>query len=244
MNTNNLVNMSEAAAIAQSEGHIAAILLFGSRARRDEKRGSDTDLLLIVPDGEPRHVSWDNFSLFLYSWHKLLKDAADGDLFVCHLVQEAKPVFDPADKLRELKASFRLRANYTRLIGHAADFGWFLDRFGRELNSGVVARRMMWCVRTLLIARSAELGRPTFAPKDLASFSTSSVASELLAARHQRRADAALRTRFRRFLAQECPPSDWHFKASSEEFARRFVDTENKVALESIKRSEEFGFYR
>lgn len=244
MTPSNLMRMGAATEIASSEGHIAAILLFGSRARRDEKRGSDTDLLLVVPDGEPRHLSWDNFSMFLYAWPKLLKDAAEGDLFVCHIVREAKAVFDPTDKLDELRTNFRLRPKYDNLIQHAGDLAWFLDRFGGGLNSGVVARRMMWCVRTLLIARSAEMGRPTFAPNALAAFSSSEVASDLLAARHQRRVDAAFRGRFRRFIAHECPPTVWHLEASSEEFARRFADTDNRVALESLRRSEEFGFYR
>lgn len=244
MSPSSLMRMRAATEMSASDGHIAALLLFGSRARRDEKRGSDTDLLLVVPDGEPRHVSWDNVSMFLYAWPKLLRDAADGDLFVCHIVQEAKAVFDPTDKLSQLRANFRLRSKYDDLREQAADLAWFLDRFGSTMNSQVVARRIMWCVRTLLIARTAELGRPTFAPRELAAFSKSPVAQELLAARHQRRVDAALRARFRRFMTEECPPSTWHLEASSDEFAQRFAETNNRVALGSLRRSEEFGSYR
>jgi len=226
------------------EASVTAILLFGSRARRDEARGSDTDLLLIASQGEPRHLSWDNFSMFVYAWPKLLDDAAQGDLFTCHLVREAKPIFDPGDRLRRLRAAFQPRANYTEVIQQACDLGWFLDRFGQELDSSVTARRMIWCVRTILIARSVEAGIPCFAPNALAAFSRSSAASDLLAARHQRRVDAQLRTRFRRFLIDDCASSHWHFEAPQSAYLARFVATGNRVALQTIKQSDERGGYR
>lgn len=223
---------------------VSAILLFGSRARRDDARGSDTDLLLIVPAGEPKHLSFDNFSMFLYSWPKLLADAAGGDLFVCHLVREAKSVFDPSDRLGRLRAAFRLRANYGDAIGHACDLGWFLDRFGATLNTGIVARRMIWCVRTILIAKSAQMGMPTFGAQALTAFSASAAAPELLAARHQRRVDTQLRSRFRRFMADECGSSAWHVEATFSDYMSRFVNTGNKVALQTLKQSDERGSYR
>ena len=223
---------------------ISTILLFGSRARRDEARGSDTDLLLIVPDGEPKHLSGDNFSMFLYAWPKLLGDAAQGDLFVCHLVREARPVFDPGDRLGRLREAFRLRTDYGHAIRHACDLGWFLDRFGLDLNTGIVARRMIWCVRTILIAKSAQAGMPTFAPHALASFSTSVVVPELLAARHQRRVDTQLRARFRRFMTDECGFSSWHVEAKVSDYMSRFVATSNKVALQTIQQSDQCGPYR
>jgi hypothetical protein len=223
---------------------VSAILLFGSRARRDDARGSDTDLLLIVPAGEPKHLSFDNFSMFLYAWPKLLADAAGGDLFVCHLAREAKPVFDPGDRLGRLRAAFRLRADYGEAIGHACDLGWFLDRFGATLNTGIVARRMIWCVRTILIAKSAQMGMPSFAPQALARFSTSDVAPDLLAARHQRRFDAQLRARFRRFMTDECGFSSWHAEAEVGDYMSRFVATGNKVALQTLQQSDQRGSYQ
>lgn len=225
------------------DANVMAILLFGSRARRDESRGSDTDLLLIVPSGEPRHVSWDNFSVFLYTWPKLLEDAAEGDLFVCHLVREARAVLDPADRLGRLRTAFRLRDDYSSLIQHACDLGWFLERFGADLNPSVVARRMIWCVRTLLIAKSAQAGIPTFAPHALGSFSTSPAAAELLAARHQQRLDGALKIRFRRFMTDECRDSSWHRHATKDDFVSHFADSGNAVALQTLKQSEGYTFY-
>ncbi len=231
-----------AEAIAEG-ANVAAILLFGSRARGDEARGSDTDLLLVVPDGEPKHISRHNFSMFLYAWPKLLADAAQGDLFVCHLVKEAEPIVDPEDRLGRLRAVFRLRPDYADVIQHACDLGWFLDRFGHELNPGIVARRMIWCTRTILIAKSAQAGNPTFAPHALVAFSTSQAAGNLLSARHQRRVDAQLRSRFRRFLTDECEYDHWHIEAPMADYLSRFAATGNRVAMQTLRQSEERGTY-
>ena len=92
---------------------VVAILLFGSLARADESEGSDTDLLMVNLDNETRHVSIGHLSLFLYPWHMLEHDAREGDLFVCHLVCEAKPLFDPDGYLPKLKDAFRFRSDYS-----------------------------------------------------------------------------------------------------------------------------------
>jgi hypothetical protein len=176
--------------------------------------------------------------MFFYSWQKLQVDAAQGDLFVCHLAKEAKAVFDPNNQLAQLRAAFKLRASYAREIEQASDLGWFLTRFGRDLDSGVVARRMIWCVRTILIARSAEEGTPVFAPQDLASRTRSRAAQELLTTRHQRKLDAMMRHRFERFLADESFASPWHLEGASTEFIKHFVATSNKVALQTIEQSD------
>jgi predicted nucleotidyltransferase len=39
---------------------ISAIFLFGSRAREDHERGSDTDLLLVASEDAPRHSTIGN----------------------------------------------------------------------------------------------------------------------------------------------------------------------------------------
>ena len=143
---------------------VVATLLFGSLARADESEGSDTDLLMVNLDNETRHVSVGHLSLFLYPWHKLEHDARNGDLFVCHIVREAKPLLDPDGYLPKLKEAFRFRSDYVAEIARATDFGWYLVRFGEDLNSNLQAKRALWCIRTILIARSAERRDPVFAP--------------------------------------------------------------------------------
>ncbi|MGJ3648098.1 MAG: hypothetical protein A4S12_04295 [Proteobacteria bacterium SG_bin5] len=213
---------------------VSAILLFGSRAREDNSRGSDTDLLLVSPPGTPQHKSIGHLSMFFYPWEKLAADARDGDLFVCHIVHEAKPVFDPLGQLDQLRSEFRLRTSYAREIAHARDLGWFLDRHAGALNSDVVVRRMVWCIRTILIARLAERGTPAFAPAALAMAAPS--AADLLANRHQRRLDVTMRQRFRQYLMREGGPPALPGEATFEDYRAFFVQTGNKVGLQTIER--------
>jgi len=212
---------------------ISAVLLFGSRARGDSSRGSDTDLLLISPPGAPRHKSSGHLSMFFYPWAKLVADARKGDLFVCHLTLEAKPVFDPAGRLDELRSAFRMRPNYRREIAQALDVGTMIDRFAERLDPEAAARRMVWCVRTVLIARSAERGEPIFAPARLAT-TASPAAADILISRHQRKPDATMRFRFRRFLTEEGVGTDVGRLATLEDYEALFKRTGNAVGSRTI----------
>jgi hypothetical protein len=214
---------------------VSAILLFGSRAREDNSRGSDTDLLLVSPPGTPQHKSIGHLSMFFYPWEKLMADARDGDLFVCHIVREAKPVFDPLSQLDQLRSQFKLRTSYAREIAHARDLGWFLDRYPGALNSNVVVRRMVWCIRTILIARFAERGTPVFAPLELAMAAPAS-AADILADRHQRRLDVTMRQRFRHFMTQEEANPALPSEATIDDYRSLFFRTDNKVGLQTIER--------
>lgn len=221
--------------MSASEEGVSAILLFGSRAREDSSRGSDTDLLLVSPSGTPKHKSIGHLSMFFYPWDKLQADARDGDLFVCHIVREAKPVFDPLNQLDQLRSQFKLRTSYAREITHARDLGWFLDRHGSALNSNIVVRRMVWCVRTILIAQLAERGRPVFAPLELAMAAPAS-AADLLADRHHRRLDVAMRQRFRQYMMQENGSPALPSEATVEDYRHLFFHTGNKVGVQTIER--------
>ncbi|MER8476070.1 nucleotidyltransferase domain-containing protein [Mesorhizobium sp. M1163] len=213
---------------------ISAILLFGSRARGDNERGSDTDLLLVSPPGEPRHRSIGHLSMFFYPLLKLLADAGDGDLFVCHIAREAKPIFDPANHLEQLRASFKVRESYGREISLASDLGWFIERHADELTTAIIAKRIVWCVRTILIARTAERGAPAFAPAALAATTSSSAGAELLFTSHQRRADVLMRRRFRQFLVDEGYGPPLPSEAAPRDYNEHFKRTKNSVALQKV----------
>jgi hypothetical protein len=218
-----------------AQAGVSAILLFGSRAREDNSRGSDTDLLLIGPPDAPRHKSIGHLSMFFYPWQKLAADAREGDLFVCHIVREAKPVFDPLGQLDQLRSQFRLRTSYTREIEHARHLGWFLDRHAAALDSYVVVRRMVWCIRTILIAQHAERGTPVFAPSALAASAPSS-AADLLADRHQYRLDVTMRQRFRHYMIQEGEKPILPNDATIDDYRTFFTLTGNKVGIQTIER--------
>lgn len=221
--------------IGTDQRGVSAILLFGSRAREDNTRGSDTDLLLIASPTAPQHKSIGHLSMFFYPWEKLADDARGGDLFVCHIVREAKAVFDPTHQLDKLRSLFRLRSSYAREIAQAGALGWLLDRHAGAFDSQVVSRRMIWCIRTILIARLAERGTPEFAPAALAASAPESAAN-LLQNRHQRRADATMRQRFRHFLVQAAGEPPLPVNATIDEYRAFFARTDNKVGLQTIER--------
>ena len=79
-----------------------------------------------------------------------------------------EPLLDPDAYLAKLKEAFRFRPDYVAEIARATDLGWYLVRFGDELNSNLHAKHTLWCIRTILIARSAERHDPVFAPHLLA----------------------------------------------------------------------------
>jgi len=222
---------------------VAATLLFGSLARTDHAEGSDTDILMINLGEETRHVSIGHLSLFLYPWQKLEQDAREGDLFVCHLVREAKALIDPDDYLPKLRGAFRFRSTYQDDILRAADLGWYIVRFGDELNSSLQAKRALWCIRTILIARSVEQRNPVFAPQRLAEHTRSASARELLSHRRHLYDGAVLRASLRSFLEDEAPPDPSLKHAGRDAFVNRFTATFNKVALQTLRKEERQAGY-
>ncbi len=216
-----------------------AILLFGSHARTDQSEDSDTDLLIVTLDAETRHISVGHLSLFLYPWSILENNARNGDLFVCHLVREARPLFDPDGYLPRLKKAFKFRSDYTIEIGHATDFGWYLSRHGDELNSHLQAKRALWCIRTILIARSAERREPVFAPQLLAIQTQSSSGREILARRHCTNDSAQVRHSLRLFLEEEAMSTPFHEQSGRAAFIERFTTTSNVVALKTLQQKDD-----
>ena len=218
---------------------VAATLLFGSLARADQSEGSDTDLLMIGLDEETRHVSVSHLSLFLYPWRQLEQNAREGDLFVCHLVREAKPLIDPDGYLPRLQRAFQFRSNYAAEIARASDFGWFLVNFGAELNPQLLTKRALWCVRTILIARSAEERDPVFAPDRLAELTPSLSAQDLLRNRRRPRENIAVQNTLRRFLIDAGANDRSLEHADRAHFIDNFVVTNNKVALQTLQQEED-----
>jgi len=218
---------------------IVATLLFGSLARADHSEGSDTDLLMVSLNKDTRHVSVGHLSLFLYPWSQLQQDAREGDLFVCHLVREARPLIDPDKYLVKLQSAFRFRSSYQSDIDRAVDLGMYLARFGDELNSTLLTKRALWCIRTILIARSAERRNPVFAPQRLAEETGSAAARELLTNRHIHRERAAVQQRLRSFLKEEAHLSQFLETADRDNFRERFDATSNRVALQTLRQDED-----
>jgi hypothetical protein len=155
------------------------------------------------------------------------------------LVREAKPLIDPDSYLPKLQDTFRYRPDYQDEIGRATDFGWYLARFGGELNSSLQAKRALWCIRTILIARSAERRDPVFAPQRLAEQTRSTAGRDLLSNRHRPRDGADICQSLRRFLEDEAAMDPFLERADREAFIERFVETSNKVALQTLRQQDQ-----
>lgn len=160
---------------------ILCLALYGSRARRDEEKDSDIDVFAISDDSEYRMIVKDNTNIANYPRPLALERAAQGDLFMLHIVSESETLYDPQDEMGNLKREFKYRPNYDVEIGFASDIAWMLvDHAQTSDNFSFINRRMAWCVRTMLIARAANLHLPIFSAKKLSDFSGSNLTLPLI----------------------------------------------------------------
>lgn len=149
---------------------IVAQYLFGSHARRDFTEGSDIDLLSVISEERFATFSEGKLNVSLYPMPKFIEAASRGDLFVMHIVREAIVVYDPTQFHRRLIDRFVPKSSYHHEIKQASDLGWYLVESGDQFrNQKTWNKRVAWCARTILIARSAEKGDPIFSAEKLAN---------------------------------------------------------------------------
>ena len=95
----------------------AALAIFGSAARGDSDIFSDQDLL-IVSDNEStlremkssyEAVGW---SCTTYTWSRLQHAADQGSLFVQHLKQESRVLWDPSSRLAQILDQYSTNGSY------------------------------------------------------------------------------------------------------------------------------------
>lgn len=212
---------------------ISAVALFGSRARGDAAPSSDVDLLLITTQRGVRHATMGNISLYLYPWTKLLRDARVGDLFVCHIVREAKQLHDPGALFTKLGKTFRFKRSYAAEIENAADLGWFIIHKADELPEPLAAKRIAWCVRTILIAKAAERRLPVFSATALARSSGSRHVHRLITHRANTRLTPGDLTLLTQFLNEQ-GLSDPILTGDTISLVTRFKARHNRVALGTV----------
>lgn len=147
---------------------IRATYLYGSKARGDHDRFSDTDLLGVT-DQKTIQKPFDKFgiSFHLYPYAWLEKEAAIGSLFLLHLVNEALPIFDPGKTLENLRSKFSYKETYVPEIETGSRVVLAVLGLNEEQFTPQVRKRYFWGIRTALIARAAEMRMPTFSAKSL-----------------------------------------------------------------------------
>lgn len=151
---------------------ILALALYGSSARGDNNELSDVDLFAITDDDEYRMLVDGKINMACYPLPLALERAKDGDLFILHICTEAKEIYAFSGEFQQLKTTYCYKETYSREIAHASDLAWFLVDTGSHFrNFTLLNKRIAWCVRTILIAKSAEIKTPCFAASDLSTFS-------------------------------------------------------------------------
>lgn len=155
-----------------SESALRTILLYGSCARRDNTATSDIDIMIIGHERGLKAAPEPRVSLHTYSMDDLSVLAAEGDLFVLHLIKEAIAIRDPRSILTRLRARFHRPASFIersrQRLAHASHLLNVTAELYNSDTSGfsAIAR---YIYRTLIYAMRADQGNPNFSLRALAS---------------------------------------------------------------------------
>ncbi|MBW9080666.1 nucleotidyltransferase domain-containing protein [Rhizobium pusense] len=217
---------------------IEAIFLYGSWARGDQQENSDHDLLMVTDENRSYHVTDGHHSMTYYPLSLLKDKAIHGDLFAYHIVLEAKSVLDPNGVLGVLRGLFKPKLSYQAEVRHGGDLGWYLVHHHQSIPPVLVAKRIAWSVRTVLIAQSAMQGRPIFAADKLISFTSFGGTSELVATRHGSASPKTVAI-LRSFLEFEQLPDPLGAEAPESAWRSHFVLTSNQVGVHLLKQLNE-----
>lgn len=161
---------------------LSAIFLYGSRARGDAGLDADTDILGVSMEDSFRKISLNNVNIHCYPQEYLICRSQEGDLFLLHLATEAVALYDPNDVLSKIRRKFVYKVDYVAEMDEALGvFNWLKGRIDAGQQIGARSTRaFFWAVRTLLIARSAEMRMPAFSSAKLGEISCVDGVEELL----------------------------------------------------------------
>jgi hypothetical protein len=150
---------------------LLSVILYGSRARGDYRAKSDVDLLGVIESGPVRkEISAGGASFYHYPAKLLVKNASDGDLFIYHLVSEGIVLHDTIGFYEGIGRLFKLRSSYKSEIQLSSIIVQFFLSRPKLLVRKSARKRLIWALRTLLIAKSAEHKVPRFSSTALDSF--------------------------------------------------------------------------
>lgn len=144
-------------------GSSTPVMVFGSFARGDASGGSDIDALELG-SRTSRPTRRGRVSVSVYDERTLRSMAERGALFVLHLLREGQIIRDPQGRLRTCLGSYRPPRSYVSLHRTMRPAANLLDAteveyFQHWSGYNAVA---LFLLRTLLYARFAQDGRPTF----------------------------------------------------------------------------------
>lgn len=155
-----------------SEDCLESFLLYGSYARGDYDLNSDVDVLRITSCRQRSNRVDGHVSLHNYDIKDLLWMARQGNLFVLHLITEAKPLHDPRNYLDALSTAFTKPKSYAaevrRWITPAAPLLYVNESLFDTTPREFMDVAMFLC-RTLLYGDQADRGPFSFSLSSLAA---------------------------------------------------------------------------
>ncbi|MFC7514091.1 nucleotidyltransferase domain-containing protein [Herbaspirillum sp. GCM10030257] len=216
---------------------IDTLILYGSCAREDEDAESDIDLFALTTAEDHNMVVKQKVNLAIYPLKLALNMAENGDLFLLHIVEEGKVIYDSEGHFDKLRSSFSYRSTYRSEIIKASDLGWTLIELAPNSNNHtLINRRMAWCVRTILIAMCAEKRTPRFSASSLAKYSGDASVTALIKNKNSDRLDRNILLDFKNFLHKfGSPPPEWIGAKNIELYKRQFLHAGNSVGLQTMK---------
>ena len=151
---------------------LISLVLYGSRARGDHRMRSDVDLLGVIEGGAiQKGGAKRGTNLHLYPFHYLKHQSLKGNLFLLHLTHEGIVLHDPLDTFEQVQEAFRFKRSYAKEVREASAVIWYALQPRFDQSMLIVRRRLVWAIRTILIARSAEERQVNFSSKSLEAFS-------------------------------------------------------------------------
>lgn len=147
-----------------------ALALFGSTARSDRELGSDIDMIGIYNGAGIQSKNKSLISLFLYPEELLISKMETGDLFALHLVKESTPIYG-RDIFEKIFNEFRYKNTYENEILQSIFLAKkIIAHYETLSNKGMANKKIAWCLRTLIIAISAQERNPVFSKKSISEY--------------------------------------------------------------------------
>lgn len=128
---------------------VDSLAIFGSVPRGDADLISDKDVLVATDNPKPPFAATlerAGYSPSVYNWDQLHSLARDGSLFLQHLKQESRIVFDRQGRLKELLTDYRPKNDYSFRIAENIAL--------LEITAGVpnTSLAMAWAFDVLAVA--------------------------------------------------------------------------------------------